>query len=67
MFLCASALETVRLLLNSRSPEAPAGLGNAEDLLGRYLLDQHYDAGASATRMARAAAFAVQALKRSDL
>jgi choline dehydrogenase-like flavoprotein len=49
VFLCASALETVRLLLNSRSPETPAGLGNAEDLLGRYLLDHHYGAGASAT------------------
>jgi choline dehydrogenase-like flavoprotein len=36
--LCAGALETPRLLLNSRR-RLGAGIGNAHDLVGRYLLD----------------------------
>ncbi|MEZ5458878.1 MAG: GMC family oxidoreductase [Steroidobacteraceae bacterium] len=53
LFLCASAFETVRLLLNSRARDTPDGLGNAEGLLGRYVLDHHYGAGASATMPVR--------------
>jgi choline dehydrogenase-like flavoprotein len=37
--LCASTIETTRLLLNSASPQHPAGLGNSSDVLGRYLMD----------------------------
>jgi choline dehydrogenase-like flavoprotein len=37
--LCASALESTRILLNSASPGHPRGLGNASGLLGRYLSD----------------------------
>jgi len=37
--LCASTLETVRLLLNSKSPCHPAGLGNSSGTLGRFLCD----------------------------
>jgi choline dehydrogenase-like flavoprotein len=37
--LCASAIESVRILLNSRSDQHPAGVGNSYDLLGRYLCD----------------------------
>lgn len=37
--LCASSIETVRILLNSRTKGHPEGLGNNADQLGRYLLD----------------------------
>ena len=37
--LGASSLESVRLMLNSRGPAHPAGIGNSHDLLGRYLMD----------------------------
>ncbi len=37
--LCASTIESVRLLLNSRSPQHPAGVGNSSGLLGRGLVD----------------------------
>ena len=39
VFLCASALESTRLLLLSRSPRSPAGLGATSGALGRYLMD----------------------------
>ncbi|HWB99676.1 MAG TPA: GMC family oxidoreductase, partial [Bryobacteraceae bacterium] len=35
--LCCATIETARLLLNSRSPRHPAGLGNASGVVGRYL------------------------------
>jgi len=38
--LCASTIESVRLLLNSASPKHPNGLGNSSGLLGRYFMDQ---------------------------
>lgn len=37
--LAASACETVRLLLNSRSTRFPDGLANSSGLVGRYLMD----------------------------
>jgi choline dehydrogenase-like flavoprotein len=39
VFLCASALESTRLLLLSRSPQSPDGLGASSGALGRYLMD----------------------------
>ena len=39
VFLCASALESTRLLLLSRSPASPDGLGATSGVLGRYLMD----------------------------
>ena len=42
----AGAIETARLLLNSRSTTHPAGLGNSEDQVGRNL-QGHYYAGAT--------------------
>jgi choline dehydrogenase-like flavoprotein len=39
VFLCASALESTRLLLLSRSPHGPDGLGATSGVLGRYLMD----------------------------
>ncbi|WP_020681458.1 GMC oxidoreductase [Marinobacterium rhizophilum] len=38
--LGASPIESVRLLLNSKSGEHPAGLGNSSGMLGRYFMDQ---------------------------
>ncbi len=43
--LCASTLESTRLLLNS----APGGLANESGVLGRYLMDHIYQGGASGT------------------
>ena len=37
--LCASTIESLRILLNSRSPQHPAGLGNSSGQLGRGLTD----------------------------
>ena len=47
VFLCASTIESVRLLLNSKSSTFPEGLGNSSGMLGRYLMDHHYGSGAS--------------------
>jgi choline dehydrogenase-like flavoprotein len=37
--LCASAIESARLLLASANHQHPNGLGNSSDMLGRYLMD----------------------------
>jgi choline dehydrogenase-like flavoprotein len=37
--LAASACESARLLLNSKSPRHPAGLANSSGMVGRYLTD----------------------------
>ena len=39
VFLCASALESTRLLLLSRSAQSSHGLGAASGVLGHYLMD----------------------------
>jgi len=49
LFLCASAFESVRLLLNSRSTRFPEGLANSSGTLGRYVMDHHWGSGASGT------------------
>ena len=38
--LCASTIESIRLLLNSASPKHPNGLANSTGLVGRYFMDQ---------------------------
>lgn len=40
--LAAGAIETARLLLNSRSPQHPEGLGNQHDQVGRHLQGHYY-------------------------
>ncbi|HEX5713433.1 MAG TPA: GMC family oxidoreductase [Solirubrobacterales bacterium] len=40
--LCASALESTRLLLNSATGDHPNGLANSSGALGRYLMDHLY-------------------------
>lgn len=39
VFVCASTIESVRLLLNSATNRHPNGLGGASGHLGRYLMD----------------------------
>lgn len=39
VMLAASAMESVRILLNSRSAAHPDGIGNARGLVGRYISD----------------------------
>lgn len=38
--LCASTIETIRLMLNSASSKHPNGLGNSSGVLGKYFMDQ---------------------------
>ncbi|MGP3533244.1 GMC oxidoreductase [Microbacterium sp. RD1] len=40
VMLCASTIESVRLLLNSGSSRHPDGLANSSGLVGRYFMDQ---------------------------
>ena len=47
--LCAQALESTRILLNSSTREHPKGLGNSSGLLGHYLMDHVVGGGASGT------------------
>lgn len=35
--VCCATVESARLLLNSRSPQHPAGVGNSNGVVGRYL------------------------------
>ncbi len=39
IMMCASTIETLRILLNSANERHPNGLGNSSGLLGRYFLD----------------------------
>ena len=49
VFLCASALNSTALLLNSRSARFPNGLGNDSGELGHNLMDHHNGGGATAS------------------
>ncbi len=39
VFLCASSIESARLLLNSATPDFPNGLANSSDQVGRNVMD----------------------------
>src|SRR6185369_3523277 len=43
--LCAQALESARILLNSSTEQAPNGLANSSGVLGHYLMDHLWVAG----------------------
>ncbi len=47
VFLCASAIESIRLLLLSKNGSFPDGLANSSGTLGKYFMDHHYGSGAS--------------------
>jgi choline dehydrogenase-like flavoprotein len=40
VMLCASTIESIRLLFNSACAKHPDGVGNSSGLLGRYFMDQ---------------------------
>lgn len=48
VFLCASALATTWILLNSTSSRFPNGFGNESDQVGRNIMDHHLGVGAQA-------------------
>lgn len=45
VILCAQALESTRILLNSSTEQAPNGLANSSGVLGHYLMDHLWVAG----------------------
>jgi choline dehydrogenase-like flavoprotein len=49
VFLCASTLESARILLNSATPEFPNGLANSSGEVGHNLMDHIFKGGASGT------------------
>lgn len=48
IFLCASAIASAWILLNSASSRFPNGFGNGSDQVGRNLMDHHLGVGAGA-------------------
>ncbi|MCU1292121.1 MAG: glucose-methanol-choline oxidoreductase, partial [Bryobacterales bacterium] len=44
--IAAATLESTRILLNSRSPRFPSGIGNSSGVLGHYLMDHFTVEGA---------------------
>ena len=47
IFLCASAIASSSILMQSKSDRFPNGLGNDSDQLGRNIMDHHLGIGAS--------------------
>lgn len=47
VFVCASAIESARLLLNSATPQHPTGLANSSDQVGRNIMDHIKQGGAT--------------------
>ncbi|MDM7860185.1 GMC family oxidoreductase [Alteromonas sp. ASW11-36] len=46
VFMCASTLGTTQIMLNSTSKAFPNGIANSSGVLGHYLMDHCYNAGA---------------------
>ena len=46
IFLCASALGSTQIMLNSTSNRFPNGMANSSGALGHYLMDHHFRIGA---------------------
>ena len=49
IFLCASALGSTQIMLNSTSSRFPDGIANSSGTLGRYLMDHHFRVGGLGT------------------
>ncbi len=47
IFLCASAIASTSILMQSKSDRFPDGMGNDSDQLGRNVMDHHLGVGAS--------------------
>lgn len=45
--LCASTLESTRILMNSKSRQHPEGFGNSSGVLGHYLMDHMFQISAT--------------------
>lgn len=48
IFLCAAAMASTQIMLNSTSRRFPDGIANSSGVLGHYLMDHVFKAGASA-------------------
>ncbi len=48
VFMCASTVASTQIMLNSKSKHFPNGIANSSGVLGHYLMDHNYNAGASA-------------------
>ncbi len=46
IFLCASAIASASILMQSKSDRFPDGMGNGSDQLGRNIMDHHLNVGA---------------------
>ncbi|WP_039912256.1 GMC oxidoreductase [Cellvibrio mixtus] len=51
VMLCASTLESTRILLNSKSGKHPNGVGNSSGVLGHFLMDHVCGAWVSGTKL----------------
>jgi choline dehydrogenase-like flavoprotein len=51
VMLCASTLESTRILLNSKSSKYPNGVGNSSGVLGHFLMDHVSGAWVSGTKL----------------
>jgi choline dehydrogenase-like flavoprotein len=49
VFLCASTLGSAQIMLNTKTKSFPNGIANSSGVLGHYLMDHNYNAGATAT------------------
>lgn len=47
IFMCASTLGSTQIMLNSTSKKFPNGIANSSGVLGHYLMDHNYNAGAT--------------------
>lgn len=47
IFLCASALGSTQIMLNSKSNRFPNGIANGSGALGKQLMDHHFQVGAT--------------------
>ncbi len=48
IFVCASAMASTQILMNSKSEAFPTGIGNTSGVLGHYLMDHHHGAEVNA-------------------
>jgi len=49
IFMCASTLGTLQILMNSTSAKYPSGIGNTSGVLGHYIMDHIEGSGARGT------------------
>ncbi len=49
IFVCASAMASTQILMNSKSDAFPDGIGNSSGVLGHYLMDHHLGLNVNAT------------------